>query len=411
MSAASFENVSAVHRGRVYAVDDLRSTRVWLNHTLRDHFDVAVFATGQELLDAAREHCPDVILSDSQMEPMDGPALCRLVKAEARLRTVPFLMFSAGDAQDRIRTLDDGADDYLVKTVTPGELVARVRSMVRLRFAYLALEAANVQLEAAMKQRTAMEAELRLAQKLEAVGQLAAGISHEINTPMQYVGDSVIFLQRAFQTFAEVLSAQEQSPVIARLLQRVPRAFERTLEGVERVTTIVRAMKDLAHPDESEQAPADLNKAIQDALVVTRNEYKYVADVETDLAELPPVVCHLGGLNQVLLNLIVNAAHAISDVVGGSDRRGSIRVKSEQRDGWVVIRLSDTGPGIPEAIRSRIFDPFFTTKPVGKGTGQGLSIARSIVVDKHGGKLSFETELGRGTTFIIELPVEGRGER
>jgi signal transduction histidine kinase len=149
----------------------------------------------------------------------------------------------------------------------------------------------------------------------------------------------------------------------------------------------------------------DLNQAIQSTLVIARNEYKYVADVEVDFGDLPLVTCHGGDVNQAVLNIIVNAAHAIGDVVKGTDRRGCIRVRTYQDEDMAVIAIADTGGGIPEAIQGRLFDPFFTTKEVGRGTGQGLAIARSVIVETHGGEITFETELGRGTTFIMRLPI------
>jgi signal transduction histidine kinase len=172
------------------------------------------------------------------------------------------------------------------------------------------------------------------------------------------------------------------------------------------VATIVRAMKEFAHPDTRQKSAADLNRAIKSTLTVARNELKYVADVETDLGDLPPVVCNISDLNQVFLNLLVNAAHAIREVVReGTDAKGKIRVRTRREGNTVLIAISDTGCGIPENIRGRIFDPFFTTKEVGRGTGQGLSIARSVVVEKHGGSLTFETEPGKGTTFFVRLPI------
>jgi len=152
----------------------------------------------------------------------------------------------------------------------------------------------------------------------------------------------------------------------------------------------------------------DLNHAIENTITVAKNEWKYVAEMETDFdPALPPVPCLPGELNQVILNMIINAAHAIADVMGdGSKGKGTIRITTRRDGNWAEIRISDTGTGIPEAIRDRIFDPFFTTKEVGKGTGQGLAIARSMIVDKHGGTIDFETQEGKGTTFIIRLPLE-----
>jgi len=193
------------------------------------------------------------------------------------------------------------------------------------------------------------------------------------------------------------------------LLENLPKALDRALEGLSRVTTIVRSMKEFAHPDQREMTASDLNQAINNTLVIARNEYKYVADVTLELEEIPLVRCHLGEVNQAILNIVVNAAHAIGDVVKDSDQRGRITVRTQREGDAVVLSIADTGGGIPVDIRDRIFDPFFTTKGVGKGTGQGLAIARSVIREKHGGELGFETELGKGTTFFIRLPIDGKG--
>jgi two-component system NtrC family sensor kinase len=173
-----------------------------------------------------------------------------------------------------------------------------------------------------------------------------------------------------------------------------------------RVTTIVRSMKEFAHPDQKEMTAVDLNRAVQNTLAISRNEYKLVADLEIDLGELPLVTCYAGEVNQVVLNIIVNAAQAIEDIVKGTDRRGRITVCTRRERADVVISIADSGGGISEAVRDRIFDPFFTTKEVGRGSGQGLAIARSVIVDKHRGQLTFETVPGHGTTFFIRLPIE-----
>jgi PAS domain S-box-containing protein len=279
--------------------------------------------------------------------------------------------------------------------------------------------------------REAAEMELRHAQKLESVGRLASGIAHEINTPIQFVGDNTRFLQDSFaglqtllskyqelrdaaasgaaspELLAEVRRVEEASDC-AYLLEEIPKALTQTLDGVTRVATIVRAMKDFAHPESKEKAATDLNKALLSTLTVARNELKYVADVETDLGELPLVVCNISDLNQVFLNLLVNAAHAIGEVVKGTGEKGKIRVRTVAEGKTVLITITDTGCGIPEGIRSKVFDPFFTTKEVGRGTGQGLAIARSVVVERHKGTLTFESEVGKGTTFYVRLPVNSR---
>ena len=276
--------------------------------------------------------------------------------------------------------------------------------------------------------RGQLEKELRLAQKLEGVGQLAAGVAHEINTPMQYVGDNLQFLSKAFQKLNEhlidtdaaiaagepiafeqaraVIDASKARLKLPYLLKNTPKALHDSSAGIAHVSSIVRAMKSFAHVDGDEKTTGDVNQALRDTLVVAQNEYRSVAVIETDLGEIPTVMCFPGRLNQVFLNLIVNAAHAVADAK--PEAGGKISVTSQAGDGVVAATITDNGGGIPKHVRDKIFDPFFTTKAVGKGTGQGLSIARSIIVDAHGGTLSFETESGRGTAFTIRLPVDGR---
>jgi len=279
-------------------------------------------------------------------------------------------------------------------------------------------------------EKLTLEMQLAQAQKLESIGQLAAGIAHEINTPIQYVGDNTRFLGDAFkdllhlqEEYKSLLEAGKTGAMAEDLLNRVesaireidleylideiPVAIRQSQEGVERVAKIVRAMKDFSHPGTAEKRAVDINKAIESTITVARNEWKYVAEMVTDLdPSLPLVPCRPDELNQVVLNIIINAAHAIADIVGRKpEEKGTITIKTRNNGNGVEISISDTGGGIPEEIRSRIFDPFFTTKEVGKGTGQGLAISHSVIVDKHGGAINFETAPGQGTTFIIRLPV------
>ncbi|MBC8068826.1 MAG: ATP-binding protein [Deltaproteobacteria bacterium] len=279
------------------------------------------------------------------------------------------------------------------------------------------------QLSEALRELQMAQAELTQAHKLSAIGQLAAGVAHEINTPIQYVGDNVAFLERVFAHLLPVLEAATQlvggdatamerlrerlgKVKLARVAVQVPRALEQSLEGIARVSKIVGAMKAFSHPSGGEKVEVDLRHAVESTVTIAGNEWKYVADIELDIpADLPPLCCLGDELNQVILNLVVNAAHAIGDVVGdASGGRGIIRIAARFDEQWCEIRVGDTGGGIPEAVRSKIFDPFFTTKGVGKGTGQGLAIAYNVVVEKHGGTIAFETELGCGTTFIVRIP-------
>ncbi|HLI60481.1 MAG TPA: EAL domain-containing protein [Solirubrobacteraceae bacterium] len=272
-----------------------------------------------------------------------------------------------------------------------------------------------------------LEADRRLSQRLAAVGQLAAGIAHEINTPLQFVGDSVSFLREAVadllnltDVYHETLYSDgpasleqrrraicdaEQEADLEYLRERIPGAFERTVDGIGRVRSIVQAMKRFSHAGAGEVAPADINEGLQTTLVVCRNEYKYVADVTVDLSPLPEIVCNISELNQVFLNLIINAAQALEEQVAQGAERGKITVRTQQRDECIVIDIADTGPGIPAGLLDRIYEPFFTTKPIGKGTGQGLALALATI-NRHGGSLDCVSAPGQGTTFTITLPLQ-----
>ncbi len=279
-------------------------------------------------------------------------------------------------------------------------------------------------------EQKSLEIQLTQARKLEAVGQLAAGIAHEINTPIQYVGDNSQFMSEAFEQFIGLFELYEKLTEHAKsglgcedlikkieeaveqadmdyLKEEIPQAMKQNLEGVSHISEIVRSMKEFSHPGVKEKIAVDINRAIENTLTVSRNEWKYVAEIETDLeSSLPLIPCLPGELNQVFLNIIINAAQAISENASSPPtEKGIIRITTRIHEKHMEIRIRDTGPGIPEKVQPRIFDPFFTTKEVGKGTGQGLAISRSIIVEKHQGTLDFETTPGNGTSFIIHLPI------
>jgi signal transduction histidine kinase len=268
---------------------------------------------------------------------------------------------------------------------------------------------------------------------LEAIGQLAAGIAHEINTPIQFIGDNTRFVKEAWTSLDPAISmlrsiCQPSSPKVAPteylrelkgilesidseyMRREIPLALNQSLEGISRVTKIVQAMKEFSHPGSDEKLPADINQAILTTITVARNEWKYVSEVETVLGDdLELVPCLVSEFSQVILNLIINSAHAISQVLGNEPGgKGKITIRTKQEKDGVVISIRDTGAGIPPEIQSRIFEPFFTTKGVGKGTGQGLALAHTTIVKKHGGRLWFESEVGKGTTFFIQLPLAKR---
>jgi|GEM_PF-1443351 len=284
-----------------------------------------------------------------------------------------------------------------------------------------------------LRDEKAKEAQRTHAQKLESIGQLAAGIAHEINTPIQYVGDNTHFVQENIVALLKLLdqyaqfreSTREGKDVSAQIeaietatedldlpfvSEEIPKAITQTLDGVSRVTEIVRAMKEFSHPGGVEPTLTNLNNAIKSTITVCRNRWKYVADLNMDFQDdLPMAPCLIGEFNQVMLNLIVNAADAIAEKLGeGSEQKGEIAVSTRQEGDSIVIRVKDTGGGIPADIVNRIFDPFFTTKTVGRGTGQGLAISHDVIVNKHGGEIECDSKVNVGTTFIVRLPIAGK---
>jgi two-component system, NtrC family, sensor kinase len=270
-------------------------------------------------------------------------------------------------------------------------------------------------------ERMAAEERLASSDRLESIGRLAAGVAHEINTPIQYLNDSVTFIREGVEDLLgyidklhaampdkapqDAAAKTDEQDDVEYLREELPPALSRVADGLTRIAEIVRSMKHFSHAGQDEKGDVDLNTAIASTLVIARSEYKDCADLETDYGTLPLVTCHGGQINQVVLNMVVNSAHAIADRVRKEGGRGKISIRTAVEGEQVVISIADTGGGIPENIRARIFDPFFTTKEVGRGTGQGLSISRNVIVKGHGGGLDFVTEMGKGTTFYVRLPV------
>jgi two-component system, NtrC family, sensor kinase len=326
-------------------------------------------------------------------------------------------------------------------------LMRRVETSQATRSSYLALEQ-SLAMERVVSNKTAelleqkamlakaldelrmTQAKLLQAQNLEAIGQLAAGIAHEVNTPAQYVTDNVSFLQRAFDKLMRLIEAQDiliegirtgdTAPLalatvdtaratakLDYLARQVPRAIEQSLGGLGEISAVVKAMKEFSHPSGAEKQPFDIHDVLESTSIVAKNEWKYVAELELDFDwSLPPVLLLRNEFSQVVLNLIVNAAHAIAAALPpGSADKGKIVIATKAVGLNVEVRISDTGAGIPEAVRARVFEPFFTTKEVGKGIGQGLAIAYSVIVDKHGGTIAFDSREGHGTSIVISLPL------
>ncbi len=394
-------------------------------HAARDvfadvQFDIHAAYQGQEALELVRQAVAEgrpysLAFVDVRMPPgWDGiETIERLWQEDAHIQTVIISAYSEYTVAEIAGRL--GATDRLLIIKKPFdnvEIQMMAHTLTRKYSLERALRLKLADLDALVRQRTSAlerkQAELAHAGKMAAIGQLVAGIAHEINTPIQYVGDNTYFLQGAF---AELLKVQPSTrPArLEYLVEQIPKALAQSVEGIAQVSSIVQAMRTFVHPGTSDaKENVDLHKSIEAAIMLAKHEWKQVAEVSTDFdPALPLVPCRRGQFNQVLLNLLINAAHAIAEdvVARKKDAKGTITVKTRAEDGWATISVIDTGTGIPEAVRSRVFEPFFTTKEPGKGTGQGLSLVHSLITAGHGGTVTFETEGGKGTTFIVRLPL------
>jgi signal transduction histidine kinase len=405
----------------LYMEDDKAQARLAQKCLERAGYTVDIARDGESGLAACEATPYDVVVVDQTMPGMSGLEVFRAMTARGAFPPT-VMVTGTGNERIAVEAMKLGISDYLVKDLEGGFInvlplvVGRAIGQRRL-----------------LREKQRMAGELAQAQRMEAIGQLAAGIAHEINTPTQYIGDNARFLQDAFSDINPLLDAFHNLLQAARndsltddliaeaeaklrgadlgyLTREIPQAIQQSLEGVEHVANIVGAMKEFSHPGGGRKQAIDLSHLIEGALTLCRNEWKYLADLVTDFdPELPAVCCLPTDVHRVMMNLMVNAAHAIADATHhGADGKGTITVRTRYDEPYAEIRVEDTGTGIREEIRPRVFDMFFTTKEVGQGTGQGLALVHAIVVEKHGGTIRFETEVGRGTTFVVRLPIDGQ---
>ena len=398
----------------ILIVDDENSIQRLFSRILSgEGFGVALANDGQEALQLLEENEYDIVITDIVMPHVDGFELARQINdkysADVIVTTGHIDKYHYSDL------VGLGASDFIQKPVFPDDLILRVNRVLKER-----------QLRYELVQ---YHKELAHSQKFESIGLLAAGIAHEINTPIQYIGDNTAFLQDAFSDLAELGQKFRQTLETAAkgdldpafiekmenaiddvdldyLAEEIPVAVGQTLEGVDRVRKIVRSMKEFSHPG-GEKGLIDIHHTIENTVTVALNEWKYCAELNLDFApDIPRINCDASEMSQVFLNLIINATHAIAEKIGSDgSEKGRILIQTQKKEPWVEIRVSDTGTGIPQEMIDKVFDPFFTTKEVGKGTGQGLAISRSVVVDRHQGRLDIDSRPGEGTTFIIRLPL------
>lgn len=407
----------------LYMEDDPAQARLVQKCLEMSGYIVDLAGDGTAGLDACEANDYDAVVVDQTMPGLSGLDVIQVLDSRG---TPPPMIMVTGTGNERIavEAMKLGVSDYLVKDLEGG--FVNVLPLV----VHRAIEQRRL-----LREKQRMEKKLAQAQRMEAIGQLAAGIAHEINTPTQYIGDNARFLQDAFadlddlaNSLGQLLQAARTESVTDEMLEKmeakyraanldyltreIPLAIQQSLEGLQHVANIVGAMKEFSHPGNGGKQPVDLNRVISGAIILCRSEWKMVAEVVADLDEqLPPVRCMPTDINSVMLNLVVNAAHAIAEAThDGADGKGVITIRTRHKPPYAEISVEDTGVGIAEELRHRVFDLFFTTKEVGQGTGQGLALAHAIIVDKHGGTIDFESEVGRGTTFFVRLPVEGRAE-
>ncbi|MEN6449446.1 MAG: response regulator [Thermoguttaceae bacterium] len=410
--------------GRVlYMEDDQAQARLVQKCLERAGYQVDVAGDGHAGLNAAAATPYDAIVVDQTMPGLSGIEVIRAMAARGPLPPT-VVVTGTGSERTAVEAMKLGAHDYLVKDHKSGFIDLLPLVIAR------AIEQRRL-----IDERERMAQELVRVQRMEAIGQLAAGIAHEINTPTQYIAENAKFLRGAFadigaalDAFDRLLQAAQAGSVSEELLKQtetavreadlgyltreIPEAIEQSLEGVEHVANIVGTMREFSHPANGQKQPVDLNHAIEGAITLSHSEWNHVARVVTDFdPEMPLVACLPTELNIAIVNLLINAAQAVAEAShNDADGLGTITVRTRYEPPWVEIRIEDTGVGIPPEIHSRIFDLFFTTKEVGRGTGQGLPRVHAVVVDRHGGTIRFETEVGKGTAFIVRLPVEEPAE-
>ncbi|HEY3499675.1 MAG TPA: ATP-binding protein, partial [Polyangiaceae bacterium] len=414
-SSPSDRHPDAEARGRLIVADDNADMRAYLERLLSPHWEVDAFPDGRAALTAALAAPPDLVLSDFMMPEMDGVALLHALRADPRTSTVPFILISARAGEEaRLEGLETGVDDYVVKPFAAREVLSRIRThleMAKVRRAAVEsarslaetraqllgrLEQEHAALQSAHEQLKFTQAQLIQSAKMASLGELVAGVAHEINNPLSFSLGHLSTIERSLGSVAEVLGDEIRRTAAAPWERALARLSEMQL-GLQRIRTLVEKLRTFSRLDEGERKRVSVRESIESVLVILRHRFEERISVVTHFGEPDSLDCNASLFNQAVMNLVTNAIDAIQG-------QGSITLTAGAREGSFEVSVADTGSGIPERVRERVFEPFFTTKPVGQGTGLGLSIAFSIA-KQHGGTIELLPRDGGGTVAVLRLPL------
>lgn len=384
--------------------DEPRNVRILEGILAPMKYNLKKAANGIEALKQIEKELPDIILLDVMMPGISGFEVCRTLKSQPETQLIPIvLVTSLSDKDSKITGIDSSADDFITKPVDPIELRARVKSLLRIKFLYDKLEEKNVELQKAMHQLEVTQQKLIIQEKMASLGNLVAGVAHEINTPLgALISNNDIFIRsvkkmKILLTDLVTPADTPKDPALAKLFASIENLNKVSKTASERIIKIVNSLRTFARLDQAEMDTVDIHEGIESTLTLVYHELKMRIEVHKDFGDLPPISCYPNQLNQVFMNILVNASHAIK-------KKGDIYIKTYTKDKKAVIEIKDTGKGIPKENLNRIFDPGFTTKSKGIGTGLGLSIVYQIIED-HNGSIEVESEIGKGTMFRIILPI------
>ncbi len=416
------------HKRNILVVDDTPDNLRLLSAMLTAQgFEVRKALNGKMALTACQMVLPDVILLDINMPDMDGYQVCQQLKADQKTSEVPVIFISAlDDVVDKVKAFDVGGVDYIAKPFHGAEVVLRIENQINLRLLQVKLQEKNFSLQQALDNLKAAQVQQIQNEKMVALGQLVAGIAHEINNPISFIYGNLQYAGEYVQDLVNLIEVYQQeypkpTPKIQQLAKDIDLNFMikdlqnligAMYRGSDRIREIVLALQHFSRHDEAEMKRVNIHEDIENTLVMLQHRLREVGDrpaivVVKDYGNLPLITCYPSELNQVFMHLLNNAIDAIEERVGNQSSTPQIRIHTEVTDlNMVKIAIADNGTGIEESLRSHLFDPFFTTKPVGKGSGLGLSISHQIIVQKHRGNISCTSSVGKGAEFAIEIPIE-----